>query len=126
MKKSGDNQKGKIGEKLSQPLVVAVSANGIPCTGVNVIFTIDEKTKLGEEITDENGLASFSTIIRNGKGVKAKLSISGISREFEQNVSSSSISFSWSAQASDKAFSISVNAKNKKLLIGFCLSPPSI
>ncbi|MFZ4619448.1 MAG: LPP20 family lipoprotein [Bacteroidota bacterium] len=114
-KKSGDDQKGKIGEKFAQPFVVSVSVNGVPCSGVNVKFMIDEKNQLGEGTTDDKGLVSFSTIVRSGNGIKAVIALAGIGREFEQNLASSAVTFSWSAQASDKAFSISVNEKNKKL-----------
>ncbi len=114
-KKSGDNQKGKIGEKFAQPFVAAVTVNGVPVSGVSVLFMLDEKTKLGDEMTDDKGIVSFSTIVRGGNGIKAKLSLEGIGREFEQNLSSSAVTFSWSAQASDKAFSVNVNDKNKKL-----------
>ncbi|MFA5832173.1 MAG: LPP20 family lipoprotein [Bacteroidota bacterium] len=114
-KKSGDNQKGKIGEKFSTSFIVTVKANGVACSGITVAFLIDEKNKLGESITDEKGDASFSTIVRSGNGIKAKIALPGLGREFEQNINSSAVVFSWNAQASDKAFSITVNAKNKKL-----------
>ena len=114
-KKSGDNQKGKIGEKFSQPFVISVTVNGVPCSGVTVIFLLDEKNKLGEVLTDEKGAASFVTNVRNGKGMKAKVSISGIGREFEENLNVSSVTFAWTAQPSDKAFSISIDLKNKKV-----------
>ncbi|MFA6455772.1 MAG: LPP20 family lipoprotein [Bacteroidota bacterium] len=113
-KKSGDNQKGKIGEKFVQPFVLTVTANGVPCAGVTVTFLLDGKTPLGDAITDDKGTASLSTIARSGKSIMTKISVPGIGREFEQNLISSSISFTWSAQASDKAFSLSVNGGNKK------------
>lgn len=114
-KKSGDNQQGKIGEKFAQPFVAAVSVNGVPVSGVSVLFMLDEKTKLGEETTDEKGMVTFATIVRSGAGMKVKISLDGIGREFEQNLSSSAVTFTWSAQASDKAFAVSVIDKNKKL-----------
>ncbi|MCK9409754.1 MAG: LPP20 family lipoprotein, partial [Bacteroidetes bacterium] len=85
-KKSGDGQKGKIGEKLSQPFTVVVTANGVPCAGVTVGYFLEGKTVLGEETTDEKGTASFTTIVRSGNGIKAKLSVPGIGREYEQNL----------------------------------------
>ncbi|MFA6469728.1 MAG: LPP20 family lipoprotein [Bacteroidota bacterium] len=115
VKKSGDVQKGKIGEKFAQPFVLTVTANGVPCTGVTVSFLLDGKIPIGDAITDDGGTAYLSTIIRNGNSVKAKLSVPGIGREFEQNLNSSTVSFSWIAQASDKAFSLSVNGGNKKV-----------
>ncbi len=115
VKKSGDDQKGKIGEKFGQPFAVAVTVNGVPCSGVTVTFMVDEKTKLGEQITDDKGTVMFSTIVRSGNGIKATLSLPSIGREFEQNLASSAVTFSWSAQASDKAFSVTVNEKNKPL-----------
>ncbi len=115
VKKSGDNQKGKIGEKFSQPFTVSVSVNGVPCSGVTVVFLLDDRNKLDEVLTDENGLASFTSYIRNGKGLKAKVSVAGIGREFEENLNQSSVTFSWTAQVSDKAFSITVNSKNKNI-----------
>lgn len=114
-KKGGDGQKGKIGEKLNQPLSVRVSANGVPCAGVTVSYFLEGKSPLGDEITDEKGIASFTTIVRSGTGIKARLSIPGIGREFEQNLISSSVNFTWTAQGSDKAFSISVDAQSKKV-----------
>jgi hypothetical protein len=114
-KKGGDGQKGKIGEKLTQPLMVVVTANGVPCSGLSISFLLEGKTLLGEELTDDKGTALFATIIRSGSGVKAKLNVAGLGREFEQNLNASSVNFTWSAQASDKAFSISVNARNKKV-----------
>ncbi len=114
-KKGGDNQKGKIGEKFAQPFAVAVTVNSVPCSGIPVQFLLDEKTKLGEETTDDKGMVSFATIVRSGSAIKAKITLAGLTREFEQNLASSAVTFSWSAQASDKAFSVTVNSKNKKL-----------
>lgn len=115
VKKSGDNQKGKIGEKFPQPFSVAVSVNGVPSSGVTVVFLLDGRNKLDEVLTNENGIASFTSGVRNGKGVKAKVFISGIGREFEENLNQSSVTFTWTAQVSDKAFSITVNSKNKNV-----------
>jgi hypothetical protein len=72
---------------------------------------------LGQAITDEKGNASLSTTIRamSGDGIRAKISLPGIGREFEQNINSSSVLFTWTASASDKAFSITVNAKDRKV-----------
>ncbi len=114
-KKSGDNQKGKIGEKFSLPFSVFVTVNGVPCSGVNVNYQLDEKNKLGEVLTDDKGTASFVSTVRSGNGMKAKVSISGIGREFDENLNLSSVVFSWTALSSDKAFSINVNSKNKKI-----------
>lgn len=114
-KRGGDNQQGKIGEKFSKPFVVSVSAKGVPCSGLTVSFLLDGKTVVGDAVTDEKGLASYSSIVRNGNSIKAQLSIPGLGREFEQNLNASSVNFTWNAQASDKAFSLFVNAKNKKV-----------
>lgn len=114
-KRGGDNQQGKIGEKFAQPFAAAVTLNGVPCSGISVQFMLDEKTKLGEETTDDKGMAAFTTIVRNGSGITARISLTGLGREFEQNLASSAVTFTWSAQASDKAFSVTVNSKNKKL-----------
>ncbi len=114
-KKSGDDQAGKIGEKFSKPFVVGVSVNGVPCSGVNVVYQLDEKNMLGEVLTDDNGTASLVSTVRSGNGLKAKISLPGIGREFDENLRSSSVNFRWTAHASDKAFSISVIAKNKKI-----------
>jgi hypothetical protein len=114
-KKNGDHQTGKIGEKFSQPFVVFATVNGVPCSGVTVIFQLDERNKLGEAITDEKGTASFLSNVRTGNGMKAKVSLSGIGREFDENLNLTSVTFSWTAQASDKAFSVSANSKNKKV-----------
>jgi len=115
VKKSGDKQKGKIGEKFSQPFSVAVTVNGVPCSGVTVVFLLDERIKLNDVVTDENGLASFMSSVRNGKYLKAKVSVAGIGREFDENLNQSSVLFSWTVQLSDKAFSITVNSKNKRI-----------
>jgi hypothetical protein len=114
-KKNGDNQKGKIGEKYPQPFVVSVTANGVSCSGINIVFLLDDKNTLGEETTNDKGQVSFATVIQNGNSIKAKLSLPGIGREYEQNINSSAVNFVWTAQASDKAFSISADAKNKKI-----------
>ncbi|MDP1678340.1 MAG: LPP20 family lipoprotein [Bacteroidota bacterium] len=114
-KKSGDNQKGKIGEKFPQPFTVAVTVNDVPCSGVTVMFLLDEKNKLGEGLTDEKGAATFATSVRSGNRMKAKVSIVSIGREFDENLNQSSVTFSWTAQLSDKAFSILTNSKNKKV-----------
>ena len=116
-KVSGDKQKGKIGASFAQPFVVSVKANGVPCAGVSVIFQLNDRTVLGSANTDEKGNAAFSTAIRSfsGDGIRAKISLSGLGREFEQNVASSSVVFTWTAESSDKAFSITVNAKNQKV-----------
>ncbi len=113
-KKSGDGQQGTIGEKFPSPLAVAVTVGGVPCAGVPVVFVLDDKTVLGEAVTDANGTANISTIVRNGKGIKAKLALKGLGREFEQNLNASSVVFTWTTRASDKAFSLTVTAKNKK------------
>jgi len=118
-KKSGDHQKGKIGEKFPQPFVVVVSINGVPCSGVTVIFQLNERNKLGEVVTDEKGTAAFVSNVRTGNGMKAKVSLSGIGREFDENLNLSSVTFTWTAKASDKAFSISTNSKSKKLPMWF-------
>lgn len=115
VKKSGDAQTGKIGKKLAAPLTVSVTANGVPVSGVTVQFFTDAKNVLGESITDENGMASFMTVIRSGPGVKARLALQGVGREFEQNLTSTAAMFTWTAQASDKAFAVSINTKNPKL-----------
>lgn len=114
-KRGGDAQQGKIGERFPQPLVAGVTANGKPIVGVMVSYFLDGKVLLGEERTDEKGSASLTTFIRNGNSIKAKLSLPGIGREFDQNLDASSVNFTWSAKASEKAFSISVNSKNKKV-----------
>ncbi|NUN70348.1 MAG: LPP20 family lipoprotein [Bacteroidetes bacterium] len=114
-KKSGDGQSGKIGKKLAEPVTVRVLANNVPVSGVPVQFFIDQKSILGEAVTDADGAASFSTVFRSGPGLKARLSLPGIGREFEQNLTASSVQFGWTAQASDKAFAISVNTKNAKV-----------
>jgi hypothetical protein len=113
-KKAGDNQQGKIGETLTQPLTVALSANGVPLSGVSIAFLLDGKSPIGEAMTNDMGIASFSTIVRNGSGVTAILSVPGIGREFEQNLRSTAAVFQWTARASDKAFAVTVNAKGKK------------
>lgn len=114
-KKSGDGQTGKIGKKLDQPLTVTVKANGVPVSGVMVQFSIDPKTVLGEAVTDETGAASFMTVVRSGGGVKARIMVPGLGREFEQNQTASAVTFRWNAQASEKAFALSINTKNPKL-----------
>ncbi len=114
-KKSGDRQRGMIGEKFALPLVVAVTAEGVPCTGVTVVFLLEGRIHLGDEITDDKGIASFSTIVRNGNGIRSRVSLPGLGREYEQNLNSSSVNFTWSSFASDKAFSIFVNSNNKRV-----------
>jgi hypothetical protein len=117
VKKGGDNQKGKIGEKFSKPFSVAVTVQGIPCAGVTVIFQLDEKNVLGQAITDDKGMASFQTTIRAAKsdGIRAILSIKDLGREFNENLVSSSVSFNWSAESSNKTFVLEILSSNKKI-----------
>jgi hypothetical protein len=116
-KRSGDRQKGKIGSQFPQPFVVAVTANGIPVSGVAIVFTLDQKTPIGRSITDEKGIAALTTTVRamSREGIRAQLSLQEVGREFEQNIISSSVTFTWMPEASDKAFAITVQAKNKKV-----------
>jgi len=120
-KKSGDNQKGKIGEQFSQPLAVMVSVNAdggsVPCSGVPVEFVYDGKINLGKGMTDNNGTVTVSTAIRPmvNDGIQARLALPDIGKDFEKNIAASAAVFIWTAEKSDKMFTLQVNAKMKKV-----------
>jgi hypothetical protein len=116
-KKSGDNQKGKIGEQFAQAMQVVVKYENVMCSGVPVEFVYNEKNVLGKTVTDANGVALLSTSIRPmaGEGIKARIAIAELGREYEKNVATSAVSFSWSAAASDKKFSLAVNSTSSKI-----------
>lgn len=113
-KKGGDRQRGTIGEKLPKPFVVVVSANGVPCAGVTVQFLLDGKTPLAEVATGIDGSAQYVATAQNGTGIRARASIAGLGREFEENLNASAAQFTWTAAASDKAFSLSVTAADTR------------
>ncbi len=119
-KKSGDNQRGKIGEAFGAPFVVQATVNEggnpVPLVGGTIIFETSDNTKVGEGTTDDQGMASLSTTIRamKGNGIRARLSFKKLDREFEQNFLASAVSFSWKTEASDVAFTLKVNATSTK------------
>ncbi len=120
-KKSGDKQKGKIGESFSEPFIVQVSINQdgtlLPVTGSTIMFETSDKTLVGEVSTDDQGLASLSTTVRamKGNGIRARLSFKTLDREFEQNLLSSAVNFSWTAEASNIAFALKIDTKSLKM-----------
>ncbi len=119
-KKSGDNQKGKIGEQFAQPFQVLVKYENSLCAGVPIEFVYGEKNIVGKTVTDANGIAMLQTSIRpmSGEGIRARIAISELGREFEKNIAASSVSFLWSAAASDKKFSLLVSSANAKISDG--------
>lgn len=113
-KSAGDKQTGKIGEKFPVPFTVTAKCNGVPCRGVTIVFLLDGRTKLAEMVTDEKGMALYPATVRNGASVNAVLSIPGLGREFDQNLSAAAAVFTWTAKPSDKAFAVNVNAQSRK------------
>ncbi len=119
-KKSGDGQRGKIGETFPAPFVVLATLGGegksVPVVGGTIIFETSDNTKVGEATTDDQGLATFSTTIRamKGKGIRARLSFKKLDREFEQNLLASAVFFTWKTETSDVAFALKINAASTK------------
>ena len=120
-KKGGDKQRGKIGESFSEPFVVQVTISQGNTTatvaGCTVIFEMPDKSKVDEGTTDEKGIASLATTIRamKGSGIRARLSVGVLSREFEQNLLSSAVTFTWKAEQSDFSFALKITAKSAKI-----------
>lgn len=117
-KMAGDNQQGKIGTSFSQPFSVVVSVmNGnqtLSCAGAQVEFVYNGRVSLGLGTTDARGVASITTTIRpvTPEGIRARLSIPDLGRDFEKNIDASSVGFTWVALPSDKKFSLMVNSNN--------------
>jgi hypothetical protein len=120
-KKSGDKQKGRIGESFSEPFVVQVTISRqgkpVPVVGSTVVFETSDKANVGQATTDDQGLANLSTTIRamKGNGIQARLSFKKLDREFEQSLASSAVNFSWKAEASNVAFALKIDAKSAKM-----------
>ena len=119
-KKSGDKQKGKIGESFAEPLVVQVTISqegkSVPVIGSTVVFETQDKMIVGDATSDDQGLASLSTTVRamTGNGIRARISFKKLDREFEQNLLSSAVNFSWTAEASSTVFALKIDAKSSK------------
>lgn len=117
----GNRQTGKIGAIFPQPLAVRVSVeNGdssVPCSGVPVEFLYDHDISLGQAITDEHGQAELVTTVRpvRGDGIEARLAISRLGRNFENNITASSANFTWTSLPSDRRFVLSVTGKDGKI-----------
>lgn len=120
-KKSGDKQKGKIGEIFAEPFVVLVTVategKSVPVAGSIVIFESSDKTKIGDATTDDQGLVSLSTTVRamSGNGIRARVLFESLGREFDQSLNSSAVHFTWFAASSDVSFALKVNAKSPKM-----------
>jgi LPP20 lipoprotein len=113
-KKSGDNQKGKIGEKFPEPFVVQVSIADneklLHAVGVAVAFVNVSGEPLGEAIADANGVAAFSAQVRAsiGSQVRARLSLPSTGREFASNLNSSSVLFTCAVLDANVAFAVKI------------------
>jgi hypothetical protein len=116
-KKNGDKQEGRIGESFPDPFVVRVTMNVegsvVPVAGSTVVFETSDKMKIGDAITDDQGMASFSATVRamTGNGIQARISIPHLDREFDQNVLSSAVNFTWKAEGSNVSFSLKILTK---------------
>ena len=114
-KKSGDKQRGKIGEKFPEPFVVQVTLNvdgkPIPAAGVAVAFLNAPGEILGEVVSDANGVASFSPRARGtiGSKVRSRLSLSSVEKEFSANLNSSSVEFECALLGADVAFALKID-----------------
>jgi hypothetical protein len=119
-KRSGDKQKGKIGESFSEPFVIQVTINqegkSVPVSGSSIVFETQDKMTVGDATSDDQGLASLSTKVRamTGNGIRARLAFKKLDREFEQNLLSSAVNFSWTAEASSIAFALKIDTKSSK------------
>ena len=111
-KKSGDDQKGKIGERFQEPFVVQVTIAGnekpLPAVGVTVVFMNSSGELLGEAVADAHGVAAYSAQVRGSIGlqVRARISLPSVVREFAANLNSSSVLFTCSLLDADVAFAI--------------------
>ncbi|HTP12205.1 MAG TPA: hypothetical protein VMM37_01205, partial [Bacteroidota bacterium] len=120
-RKSGDKQKGRVGEPFAEPFVVQVTIDRagapVPVAGSTVVFETSDKTKVGEAITDERGMAGFSMTVRTvkGNGVRARLSFKKLDREFEQEFVSSAVNFSWKAEPSGVTFELRMDTQMPKV-----------
>jgi hypothetical protein len=112
LKKSGDKQRGKIGEKFPEPFVVQVTLvadeKPVPAAGVAVSFLNASGESVGEVITDAEGVATFSVQVRGniGSQVRARLSLQMLGREFASNLNSSSVAFGCVLLDADVAFAL--------------------
>ncbi len=120
-KKSGDNQKGKIGEKFSVPFVVRVTVAGnenpVPVFGAAVVFLSTSGETLGKVFTDANGIASFSAEAQGNIGahVRAQLTLQSADREFSSNLISSAVVFNCFLLDADVAFGLKVELSSGAL-----------
>ncbi|PIO49209.1 MAG: hypothetical protein CMR00_00585 [[Chlorobium] sp. 445] len=73
-KAGGDNQKGKIGDVLPEPLTVQALCNGQPIRGVPITFKAGDEV-VEKVITGEDGLAKLNYVVQalGIKGNKAKV-----------------------------------------------------
>jgi hypothetical protein len=51
----------------------------------------------------------------SGDGIRARLLVPGLGREFDKNITASSVNFTWTALPSDKKFTLTINAKSPKI-----------
>jgi hypothetical protein len=120
-KKGGDNQKGKIGESFPEPFVVQVTiqqdGKSVPVVGSTIVFETSDNVKIGDATTDDQGTASLSATIRTmtGNGIRARLSVAHLDRDFDQNLLSSAVNFTWKAEGSNVSFTLKVTANSSKV-----------
>ena len=116
-KKSGDKQKGKIGEKFAEPFVVHVGVftgeKNVPVVGAGVAFLPASGEALGEAVTDGSGDAALSISARKSIGahIRVRLSLQSLGTEFVTNINASSTTFDCAFLDADAAFSVKMETR---------------
>lgn len=88
-KVSGDNQVGKVGEELPEPLVVRIFYQGdvsVPIANANVVFAYKTGEVIERTTTNDQGIASVKVIAmgKRASTVVASFSIPGIPSEYSR------------------------------------------
>jgi hypothetical protein len=115
---SGDNQFGKIGEELPEPLVVRVFYQGdvaVPIANANVIFAYKTGEVIERATTDEKGMASVRAIAmgKRTNSVVASFSIQGLPSEYARVISQVKVEFTYTTSA-EAIPTVSVSLKGAK------------
>ncbi|MCS7229731.1 MAG: LPP20 family lipoprotein [Candidatus Kryptonium sp.] len=117
-KVSGDNQVGKVGEELSEPLVVRVFYQGdvsVPIANANVVFSYKTGEVIERTTTDEQGIASARVIAmgKRANTVVASFSIPGIPSEYARVLSQVKTEFAYTV-GTGMAPGVTVSLKGAK------------
>jgi hypothetical protein len=107
-KTRGDNQSGKVGARFAEPFAVRVLFESTAVAGAALLFESTDEVSLGDAVTDGNGEASFATHVRMlpGNALRVRMSLAGLSKEFERNLLSIAAMYSFTPHLSDQGFEI--------------------